>query len=343
MIGFSAEKRTALTQLQPFLSSLVHAREVISLGPGRYPNTGDPISFWLQLESDIGGVEGKLHLPARETDKIVIFEPGFPGDGSTRLENLHLKMILQQGYALFAVRHNGTIINGQYSNNYLNCPEKQEKAKLTGQHVTGIAENVTLVDWLKEPQVSLRAFYSVFSEVYLMSHSFGTLATLISLKQETDSTREDLRKVKRLVSLSGATGRVREINDPILRQWRRNLDSDMARERVSIGAPEENIEILRDAYITIHKSEMKIPELMDMVYINPWGDNKENLDEFVSPLEAVDIIASLGRGSLVIDKTQSADESAGRIVHDMDNLQTLTLLNFLSGDLPGTNKIIVIK
>jgi hypothetical protein len=46
-----------------------------------------------------GTVEGKIHLPLKETDKIVLFEPGFPGGIS--IEQLWLKYI-KNNYAVFS-------------------------------------------------------------------------------------------------------------------------------------------------------------------------------------------------------------------------------------------------
>lgn len=38
-------------------------------------------SFWVTLNSKSGSVEGKIHFPSKASDRIVIFEPGFPGGG----------------------------------------------------------------------------------------------------------------------------------------------------------------------------------------------------------------------------------------------------------------------
>lgn len=38
-------------------------------------------SFWVTLNSKSGSVEGKIYFPAKVSDKLVIFEPGFPGGG----------------------------------------------------------------------------------------------------------------------------------------------------------------------------------------------------------------------------------------------------------------------
>ena len=83
-------------------------------------------SFWVGLRTKSGSVEGKLYLPPQPNGTILLFEPGFPGDGSARLDRLWARGLVDSGFTIFAARHNGTIINGEYAGNYLNCPEKQD-------------------------------------------------------------------------------------------------------------------------------------------------------------------------------------------------------------------------
>ena len=53
-------------------------------------------------------------------------------------------------------------------------------------------------------------------------------------------------------------------------------------------------------------------------------------DELVSVKEAEDIIDTAGRGYLIVDKKEVADEKAGRLAHDMDNLPAEKFLNFVN-------------
>lgn len=310
------------------------ADSLIPLSSERYyggTHAGNP--WWVKLNLGNHCVEGILHANTHNyASKLLIFEPGYPGDGSTRLERLHIRKLLESGFTVFAARHNATIINGKHSQNYINCVEKQERAKSEGQELLGNNRDGSIADWLYEPLVSVSLLANSFQDVYLMGHSFGVLAILNSLIKLMEAKFEGFHKIIRVISLSGATGRVREPDDPILIQWKEHLDTDSARERIRIGNPEQNIEILRNAYELIHTRATSIPENIDIVHISPWGDNLNNLDELVSPLQALDFIASLGRGSLVIDKTQHSDRN-GRMVHDMDNLKTEDLLNFLDGKL----------
>jgi len=130
-------------------------------------------SFWVTLSSKGNSVEGKLYFPAKITDKLVFFEPGFPGGGSTQFEELWLSAVLKEGYAVFLVRHSGTIINGKFSANYLNCSERQKQAKKRNQKIIGIKKSPTISDWLIEPKTAVEALGSYFKEIYLVGHSFG--------------------------------------------------------------------------------------------------------------------------------------------------------------------------
>src|SRR4030042_4226084 len=157
-----------------------------------------PNSKWIVLKSESGFVEGKLHYPKhRDRQKLIIFEPGFPGDASSRLEKLWLDDLLKNNFTVFAVRHNGTIINGKHSNCYLNCPEKQEWAKKHNQLLLGKNDFYSIADWLIEPLIALEALGDMFDSIYLIGHSFGGLAIYYSLIEFTKRQPSQARKVRR--------------------------------------------------------------------------------------------------------------------------------------------------
>ena len=284
-----------------------------------YPN-----SIWISLKSENGSVEGKLHRPERGGQKLIIFEPGFPGDGSSRLEKLWLNELLRNNFTVFAARHNRTIINGKYSDNYLNCPQKQEWSKEHNQLFLGKKDSYSISDWLIEPLIALEALGDKFNAIFLVGHSFGGLAIFYSLIEFSEKQPSQAKKVERLVSLAGATGKTKSDDDPILEQWSEYLRKDWIKERINIGDPDQNLKILKDAYIKIHKEAHLIPDSTDVICVMV-----EN-DELVPVKEAKDIIDTLGRGYLIIDKTEEADQKAGRLAHDMDNLPAEKFLDFVN-------------
>lgn len=285
---------------------------------------GYPNSNWITLKSDSGFVEGKLHRPEVGGQKLIIFEPGFPGDGSTRLEKLWLNDLHKHNFTVFAARHSGTIINGEYSENYLNCPEKQNKAKKGNQILLGKKDAYTLADWLTEPLIALEALEDMFDAIFFVGHSFGGLAIFYSLIEFAKKRPDKAQKVQRLISLAGTTGMVKDLNNPIIEQWSDYLRRGSTQERVLVGDADENIRILKDAYEKIHKEANLIPQSTDVVCVMV-----EN-DELVKIKEAEDIIDTLGRGYLIVDTNETADDKTGRLAHDMDNLPAEKFLNFVN-------------
>ncbi|KKQ89586.1 MAG: hypothetical protein UT12_C0011G0042 [Candidatus Curtissbacteria bacterium GW2011_GWC2_38_9] len=283
---------------------------------------GEKNSSWITLKSESGYVEGKLHRSGGQ--QLIIFEPGFPGDGSTRLEKLWLDKLLKNNFTVFATRHSGTIINGEHSHNYLNCPQKQTWAKEHKQLLLGKKESYSIADWLIEPLIALEALEDQFDAIYLVGHSFGGLAIFYSLIEFAKKRPDKAQKVQRLISLAGTTGRVESDNNPILEQWSDYLRRGATSEKVLVGDPDENLIILKDAYSKIHKGANLIPKSAEVICVMV-----EN-DELVSVQEAKDIIDTLDRGYLIIDKKEVADKETGRLAHDMDNLHPEEFLDFVN-------------
>lgn len=285
-------------------------------------------SWWAKLTADAGTVEGKLHLPKGEPNRLLVFEPGFPGGGSTDFEIHHLKKFLDAGYTVFTIRHNGSFLNGLHSDYYISCQARQEKALTEKQQCLGQRRQHTIGDWLFEPFIAVESLGAVFDEIVLAGHSFGGLALFSSIKKLIDTRSEKLSKIKRIVSLAGATGRVRSEEDPILIQWGDYLDTDWARERVDIGEPAENIKELYKAYNAIHGLGGTLPADIELIFVCPWGDTTDSTDEFITPQEALDMIVTLGRGNLIIDKSQKANPDTGALAHDMSKLTTEMFVQF---------------
>lgn len=308
----------------------------------KFPSTKN-ISFWVMLKSESGSIEGKLHFPEKKSAKLIIFEPGFPGDASSRLERLWLSKLLKEKYTVLALRHVGTIINGSYSNNYLNCPQKQSHAIKNNQTLLGDKPNYTLSDWLLEPYIALETLAPHFEEIILAGHSFGALASISSMIDFYKNFNKRFPKIKRFVSLAGGVGKVRCNEDPILTQWADYLKRKSVRERVDIGDSTINLHILKEAYHKIHKEVIIIPSATEFILISPWGDERNSRDELCPVTESLDVITSKGKGFLIIDKTQWGDNRTGRLAHDMDNLSSEYFHNLVSENWLPVSQISVIN
>lgn len=293
--------------------------------------------YWVKLSNKTGTIEGKIYFPQKGTNKIIIFEPGFPGGGSTQFEKLWLKKILQNGYAVFLIRHGGTLINGKYSFDYLNC---KERIRLGNKQKGGTIGNKSLhsiSDWLNEPLIALEVLTPHFSKITLCGHSFGPLALIHSLIRYTKKEPKQCKKINRVVSLSGSLGMFRNKKHPFLKVWYDHLNTKWAQERVKIGDPKSNTNIFYDAHIEINKKANLIPKHIEFIAVVPWGKTQRSTDEIVHPIESLEFITSLGRGCLVIDEKEWGDKKTGRMVHDMEALTENDLLDFISEDwLPKT-------
>lgn len=330
----------SLTALGRIDAKNIDRGSVIKLPKITFPSArklGD--SVWLRINSKKGSVEGKLHLPLKQPEKLLIFEPGFPGDGSTRLEKLWLITLLKNNYTVFAVRHSGTIINGKYSNTYINCLQRQKKAERENQKLLGNKSSYTITDWLKEPYIALEVFAQYFKDIYLVGHSFGALASIFSLIDFYKDHPKKTRKIKRFVSLAGGVGRVRSDRDRILKQWLDYLGRKSTKERINIGNPKKNLQILKQAYIKNHRKGKNLPNNIELFFVSPWGNAPDSLDELCPLVESVEMITSIGRGYLIIDKTQQGDTKTGRLAHDMDNLKPQTFLKLIDKNWLPSNQI----
>jgi hypothetical protein len=297
-------------------------------------------AFWLKLTASVGTVEGKLHIPPGQPTRLLIYMPGFPGGGATDFEANHLAKFLKADYTVFTIRHNGSLLTGEHSDYYISCPPRQKKAKLEQQDYLGAPTRYDIGDWLLEPFIAVEALGEVFEEIVISGHSFGGLALFYSIRELVRTGSKHLSKIKRVVSLAGATGRIRqEEDDPILIQWADYLETDWARERVAIGDTLTNVERLKFAYHAIHDGQYKPPSSVQFALVIPWGDTADSTDEYINPVEALDMVVTLGRGTLIVDKTSKSDSESGELAHDMSRFTTETFLKLADFDWNPSKQI----
>ncbi len=308
------------------------AKDSSNQGAGKYGIVVESIlplqekanTFWLKVMSAHGIVEGKLHLPDKPSEKLFVFQPGFPGRGAADFEALHLKRFLEEGHVVFTPRHNGSRLTGKFSDRYISCPERQELAKRNGQDAIGVNPISPLSIWLDEPRTNMEVLSPCFSETVFYGHSFGGLATMHSACNYFEDNGPG--SIKRLVIMAGATGRIRSQADHIVKMWSEHLDTEYIRERVVIGDAAKNLETLKAAYQAIHNNASKIPAAVDIIFLHPWGDTADSIDELIGVNEPLEMILSLGRGTLIIDTTQKANAALEQLAHDMVDLSTEAML-----------------
>lgn len=307
----------------------------ISVEPGFVISLDNPFpalsvkSFWVMLKSKTGNIEGKLFLQ-NDLSKLIIFEPGFPGGGSTQFEQLWLERVLQAGFSVFLARHGGTLINGKFSKEYINCAERQKIKTAKDLKVLGNKQNYTIADWLIEPLIAMEVLVPHFSEIVLCGHSFGPLALIYSLLKFVKAEPNLANKIYRIVSLSGSIGRVRSYDNSILKIWHDHLDTEWARKRVQIGDAKINTDIFGNAHKVVNERASIIPREITFIAVTPYGDTENSTDEIVEAMESIDFINSLGGGYFIVDKTEWSDKKSGRMTHDMEALAADMLVKMLS-------------
>ena|SRR3989344_427278 len=299
-------------------------------------------SFWVMLKSKTGVVEGKLFLQ-KDRSKLIIFEPGFPGGGSTQYEQLWLEKTLKNGYSIFLARHGGTLIHGTFSKSYINCTERQKLKAIDGLHVLGNKKDYSIADWLIEPLIALEVLTPHFSEIVLCGHSFGPLALIYSLLKFVKAEPKLASKICRIVSLSGSIGRVRNYDNSILKIWHDHLNTEWAKERVELGDAKINTDIFGEAHKIVNEKALFIPKNITFIAVTPYGDTEKSIDEIVEPMESIDFINSLGRGYFIVDKTEWSDKKSGRMTHDMEALKPDIIVRLLSKSWLPENQITTIE
>lgn len=297
-------------------------------------------SYWFKLQSQAGSVEGKLHLPEHKTTKLFVFQPGFPGRGAADLEKLHLDKLLASGLAVFVPRHNGSLLTGKHSDRYIFCPERQEKARQERQSAIGESAVSPINKWLVEPLVGMQILPQYFEQTVVYGHSFGGLATMYSATKFF--AEKPKHSIKRLVSMAGATGRVRSDDCTILKMWSEHIDTEYIRERVSIGDPTANVAHLKAAYNAIHDNARNIPQDVDVMFLHPWGESDGTIDELIGVNEPLELILSLGRGTLIVDTTQRADAGLEQLAHDMCDLSTEAMLQIIDPNWVAPKQILTL-
>jgi pimeloyl-ACP methyl ester carboxylesterase len=294
---------------------------------------------WHRLSSQTGSVEGRLHLPSRMSDRVVIFQPGFPGGSASDFERWHVPDLVAAGNAVFVIRHNATILDGNFSSTIIDCEERLSLAKKQGEKHLG-GRSFTLQDWLSEPMIACEALAPQFKHISLVAHSFGAVCCLWSLTAMAASRHPWLQQIDCVISIAGALGRVRSVSDP---QWHPMIDTPESRQKVRVGSSAENLPFLQGAYGRIHELARSIPRGIHVFLIHPLGDSPDSLDEVISVQEPLDMLISLGRGTLIIDKSEKPDPAVGVSVHDMSRLRTSALMQLLHARSAADMRIVELE
>lgn len=146
-------------------------------------------AYWVALGNGREIVEGKLFLPEKKARDIMIFHPGFAGDGAKWFEEKHVKKFVEEGFAVLVLRHSGIALNHPNAGKYVHCPQRMQLAKREGEELLG-DKPASLTTWSQEPLTAMRALGHSFDHIHLIGHSFGGLGTALALTQLKGAERE---------------------------------------------------------------------------------------------------------------------------------------------------------
>ena len=301
---------------------------------GIIPEQGD-CAFWITLKGPEGErVEGKYFVSGEGQKKLIVFEPGMPGDGNKWMEERFVPELIRQGYCVFCVRHGGTKLDTEEAGRFVNCSERiamgKEKGSIIGQ-VAGKTE-YTLADIDDEPRIAIEALHKQFEQLYLIGHSGGAEGIALSLPK---LPREITDKIRSFISLAGYIGRYDEENDlfdakGIFDSGKMRAYYEHCKTIMAMGDSDENVKLKKEILQTIYRS--KFPENINLVLVN------SPKDEYVDMESSREFRDLVGRGLRIIDETQSKPD-----FHDLKNLQPKTLLRLLNIYHPKRKHTVTVK
>jgi len=276
-------------------------------------------AFWIKIKDGNQSVEAKLYRPKNESDSLLVFAPGMPGDSSTWFEEKHVKKLIEDGYTIIAVRHNGTKLNIEGENDYVHSEERIQKGLKNEQETLGEQKKYTLEETAKEYETILKIIAKKFKDIKIVGHSSGVLNLAYSL---SNLPKEITDKIKNFVSLSGFIGKYDKEKDffdlgsKFSPQELKNFYT-YCNESLNLEDPNKSVEQAKLIKEKIYSH--KYPENINFIQVT------SDRDEYI-PLESSKTFQDhLGRGLRVIDKTQKEGD-----FHDLKNLKPETLLRFLN-------------
>lgn len=301
-------------------------------------------AFWVTLQNPDGKkVEGKFFASGEGSEKLLVFEPGMPGDGNTWMEERLVPELIRNGYSVFCVRHCGTKVNAENSGKYVHCPERIAKETGNAAAVIGKIDGKTeysLLDIDEETGTAIEALQKNFKELFLVGHSSGAEAIALSLSK---LPKEVTDKVRSFVSLAGYIGHYDPEKDLFDTKGIFNSEKmkgyyEYCKKFIAMGDAGENVKLKKRVLQSIHESPLS--ENINSVFVN------SPKDEYVTVESSEEFRDSAlgGRGLRIIDETQSeATKAAKTEFHDLTNLQPKTLLRLLQIYHPKAKHTVTVR
>ncbi len=239
--------------------------------------------YWVrfpQVNNDIfkniSSVEGKIYLPKESNNKLILFDPGYPGGNAGRFEKKYAKSLVDQGYTLVCLRHNGSsLLNDENNKNILNCQERIDFAQNNQERFIGSNNKegaYGMVDLVYEPAVAIKNIQEKFDDIILVGHSFGATSNYNSVDLLSKRFPEITDKISNIISIAGYFGDNKE-EGAIWSGIKMDVDKLVNFEiekakKLKLNAITDNNEYKEEMKkIAEMNSKIKIPELIGQIVI----------------------------------------------------------------------------
>lgn len=289
-------------------------------------------AFWVSFEDDGKKAEGKLFVPKEGVgEKLIIFEPGMPGNSTIWMDQRHAPKLVKEGYTVLILRHLGTRMTDEKAKKeYLGCDERVEKGKkvMGNEEFLGVEGECDVEAMSHEVSTAVNNIAQNFKEVNLIGHSSGSLNVLYDF----DNIKPEVQgKIKRVVSMEG-----------FVHKALMDLKEKMTLEDfyaycngvLNIGSAERNVNKAEEMFSHIeNQGKDLLPKETTFIQMHVAED-----DYFLlGPIK--DLQDKLGRGITVVNETQLDEkDEVPTEPHDLGDLKTEDLLQFLTISGPELNE-----
>lgn len=268
------------------------------------------------------GVEAQVFEPDAGSNAVILFCPGFPGMGGTVFEQRHAAALVEEGFAVYVLKHKGIKLSGAMAPVMVNNAARLAQGRRINEtHIGG--GQATIMDWMLEPLKALRVLHTAYDYIHVIGNSFGALSSLWSMTEQD----APLGKVKSLLLYAGAQG-VDDGEYGIMRVWKPEfLMAARITDKVTLNDPFDVVKTLGDVYrvLPLRVTE-QLPANIDLKYLVVERDELLNITDTKAFQAAIG-----GRGEIVMDTVDHGWPEYGLLAHDTPNYTTEDLLALIRG------------
>ncbi len=261
--------------------------------------------------------------PEKGTNAAILFCPGFPGMGGTVFEQRHAAALVEEGYAVYVIKHKGTKLSGALAPVLVNNGARLMAGRKAGEtHLGG--GPATISEWMEEPLEALNVIHAAYESIHVIGNSFGALSALWSMTYEG----APIEKVKSILLYAGAQGIWDDADEESMaRVWQPGfLMLPRITEKVSLNDPFDIVQTLKETYHALPERVKALPERISLTYMVVEGDEILRLSDTEKFRSAIG-----GRGKIVMDTVDVGYIEHGLLAHDTPDYRTEDLLELIRG------------